>query len=217
MDKRSIFIVDDHQVVRKGLIYFFKGEPSVEIAGEASDGREALDMLKAGLRPDVMLLDLNMPGMSGVEVTAEVKRTFPDIRILVLTSFEDEDHVIRAVQAGADGYCLKDTEPEELLRAIHQVAEGTKNIDPKVATHLFHHVNKEESDETRALKSLTRREREVLLEIALGHTNVQIAERLFISEKTVKTHITNLFSKLPCEDRTQAALLALRNKQLLEK
>ncbi|PYZ99229.1 DNA-binding response regulator [Alteribacter lacisalsi] len=209
-------IVDDHQVVRKGLVYFFKGEQSIHIAGEAADGREAVAMLENGLKPDVILLDLNMPGMNGTDVIRIVKKTKPYVNILVLTSFEDEDHVITAIRAGADGYCLKDTEPEDLLKAIQQVAGGSKNIDPKVAPHLFQHVHKDESEEVSALRSLTRRECEVLLEIAEGRTNTQIAGRLFVSEKTVKTHITNLFAKLPVEDRTQAALLALRNKSLLK-
>ncbi len=205
-------IVDDHQVVRKGLYYFFLKEVGIEIIGEASNGKDAIDQLKNGLSPDVILLDLSMPVMDGVEATTHIKKHFPPVKVLVLTSFEDQEHVISAVQAGADGYCLKDTDPEELLAAIHRVSQGSKNIDPKVASHLFQHVHQEESEELKALKTLTNREREVLIEISKGKANHEIANTLFISEKTVKTHITNLFSKLPIQDRTQAALLAIKYK-----
>ncbi|MBM7097437.1 response regulator transcription factor [Bacillus sp. H-16] len=210
----KVMIVDDHLVVRKGLCYFFKQEASVEITAEAGTGEEAMKILSEGTKPDLILLDLSMPGIGGVEVTSFVKKQYPSVKVLVLTSFEDEDHVISAVQAGADGYCLKDTDPEELLKAIQRVVKGSKNIDPKVAGHLFQHVHHEKSDEVIAVQSLTRREREVLIEIARGKNNREIAATLFITEKTVKTHITNLFAKLAVEDRTKAALLAIRHKLL---
>lgn len=205
-------IVDDHHIVRKGLTFFFARETEFEVVAEARDGMEAVEAIENGVSMDVILLDLSMPQMDGVEATRKIKGKNPNQKILVLTSFEDQEHVISAIQAGADGYCLKDTEPENLMEAIKRVFAGNKNIDPKVANHLFQHVNQGESEEVKALKELTKREREVLIEIAKGKSNKKIAEALFVSEKTVKTHITNLFSKLPVKDRTQAALFAVKHK-----
>lgn len=211
----KLMIVDDHHIVRKGLSFFFAREKQFEVVAEAGNGLDALKVLNSGTKVDVILLDLAMPKMDGVETTRRVKANNPNQKILVLTSFEDQEHVISAIQAGADGYCLKDTEPENLMEAIQRVFAGNKNIDPKVANHLFQHVNQGESEEIKALRELTNREREVLIEIAKGKSNKKIAEDLFISEKTVKTHITNLLSKLPVTDRTQAALFAVRH-QLIE-
>ncbi|MBU9721438.1 response regulator transcription factor [Bacillus alkalicola] len=208
----KILIADDHHVVRKGLTFFFANEETVEVIAEAKNGIEVIEAMERGTPIDVILMDLSMPIIDGVEATKRLKERFPSIKILVLTSFEDQEHVISAIRAGADGYCLKDTEPENLIEAIIRVYKGNKNIDPKVANHLFEHVNKEEADDIKALKDLTKREREVLKEIGKGKSNQCIAESLYISEKTVKTHITNLLSKLPVNDRTQAALFAVKHK-----
>lgn len=205
-------IVDDHHIVRKGLSFFFGKEDSFEVVAEASNGLEALQVLEGGLEADVILLDLSMPIMDGVEAARKIKLQYSNQKILVLTSFEDQEHVISAIQAGADGYCLKDTEPEKLIEAIGRVFHGNKNIDPKVASHLFQHVNQCESEEEKALRELTKREKEVLIEIGKGKSNKEIGEALFVSEKTVKTHITNIFSKLPVNDRTQAALFAVKHR-----
>ncbi|PKR77583.1 DNA-binding response regulator [Halalkalibacillus sediminis] len=208
----KLMIVDDHHVVRQGLAFYFTKDKQFEVVAEGSNGLEALSFLEKGLEVDVILLDLSMPEMDGVEATKEIKHRYPHQKILILTSFGDQDNVISAVRAGADGYCLKDTEPEELISAIQKVFKGDKNIDPKVANHLFQHVNNEESEDSKAIQELTKREREVLVEIAKGKNNKEIAESLFVTEKTIKTHISNLFSKLPVSDRTQAALFAVKNK-----
>ncbi|WP_018924496.1 response regulator [Salsuginibacillus kocurii] len=211
MDVITLMVVDDHHIVRKGLVFYFEHEEQYDVKAEASNGKEALTLLES-YQVDVILLDLSMPELDGVETTKHIKARNADQKILVLTSFEDQDHVIAAIQAGADGYCLKDTEPDDLLEAIRQVAHGHKNIDPKVAPHLLQHVHQEKSEETLRLQSLTKREREVLREITKGNNNGEIALALHITEKTVKTHITNLFSKLDVCDRTQAALLAVKHK-----
>nr|WP_183041050.1 response regulator transcription factor [Salipaludibacillus neizhouensis] len=206
----KLMIVDDHPVVRKGLTFFFSQDKHFDVVSEATNGIEMIQSLEQGLNVDIILLDLSMPKMGGVEATRKVKLANPEQKILVLTSFEDAENVISAIQAGADGYCLKDTEPENLIVAIKRVLDGDKNIDPKIANHLFEHVSGE-SPEYKALKALTQREKEVLIEIAKGKNNREIAETLFISVRTVKTHITNLFSKLPVTDRTQAALFAIKH------
>lgn len=208
----KLMIVDDHPIVRKGLTFFFSQEKHFEVVAEATNGVEMIQSLEQDLDVDIILLDLSMPEMGGVEAARIVKHANPEQKILVLTSFEDEENVISAIQAGADGYCLKDTEPENLIIAIQCVLNGNKNIDPKVANHLFEHVSSGESPELKALKKLTKREKEVLIEIAKGKNNSEIAETLYVSVKTVKTHITNLFAKLPVTDRTQAALFAVKHK-----
>ncbi|UCZ55155.1 response regulator transcription factor [Bacillus shivajii] len=207
-----IIVVDDHHVVRKGLLFFLEKKKQFSIIGEAANGKELLELLKTNQKmPDIILLDLSMPIMDGVSTTKELKKLAPEVKILILTSFEDEDHVISAIEAGADGYCLKDTAPDDLVAAIENVYEGKKDIDPKVATHLLKRVQKPTDEETSAIDSLTKREREVLIQIANGKNNKEISETLFITEKTVKTHITNVFAKLPVQDRTQAALFAVKH------
>ncbi len=208
----KLIVVDDHHVVRQGLIFFLEKNSHFSIVGEASNGKELLGLLEECETPDVILLDLSMPILDGTLTTKKLKAQYPEISILILTSFEGEEHVIPAIQAGADGYCIKDTTPEDLVTAIENVYEGKKNIDPKVASHLLKHVQKPSDEEVLAIESLTRREREVLIEIASGKNNREIAECLYITEKTVKTHITNIFSKLPVHDRTQAALFAVKHQ-----
>ncbi|MBU9713421.1 response regulator transcription factor [Bacillus tamaricis] len=207
----KLLIVDDHHVVRQGLSFVLEQQESLTIIGQASNGLEAIQFIDTNQLPDLVLLDLSMPKMDGVETTAIIKRKNPDIKIVVLTSFDDQDHVISAIRAGADGYCLKDTSPEDLVATIHEVNNGIKKVDSKVATHLFQHVSKPADEETLAIKQLTIREKEVLIELSMGKSNKEIAETLFITEKTVKTHISNIFSKLPVQDRTQAALFAVKH------
>ncbi|MDP4171486.1 MAG: response regulator transcription factor [Bacillota bacterium] len=205
-----ILIADDHHVVRRGLVFFLKTQHDIEIVGEAKNGKEAVD-LAMELKPDIVLMDLIMPIMDGIEATRQIKQQDPSIRIMMLTSFSDHDHVIPAIEAGAAGYQLKDVEPDELVLAIKQLMGGENQLHPKATTHLLSHLTNKNSDEKKSLDELTRRERDVLKEIASGKSNKEIASSLYITEKTVKTHVSNLLAKLECADRTQAALYAVRN------
>lgn len=205
-----ILIADDHHVVRRGLVFFLKTQPEIEIIGEARDGKEALEMT-INLLPDVVLMDLEMPNMNGIEATREIKKRCPNIKIMMLTSFSDQDHVIPAIEAGASGYQLKDIEPDELVQAIIHLKNGENQLHPKATSHLLSHVTANSSEEKKSLDGLTKRELEVLKEIAKGKSNKEIASDLFITEKTVKTHVSNVLSKLGLADRTQAALYAVRN------
>ncbi|MBO8157707.1 MAG: response regulator transcription factor [Bacillaceae bacterium] len=205
-----ILVVDDHQVVRKGLVYFFQTQKDLEIVGEASNGKEALDLLEKE-QVDVVLLDVQMPEMDGIEATRKIKELYPQTNVLILTSFSDYNSVIPAIKAGASGYQLKDAEPEELAHAIRKVQTGEKMIDQKAAIHLFQHVSHDENnEEKKRLDELTKREMEVLKEMMKGKSNKEIASDLFITEKTVKTHVSNILSKLEVHDRTQAALFAVK-------
>ena len=203
----KLLIVDDHQMVRKGLIYFFEAIPEIEIVGEATNGQEAITMYERFL-PDVVLMDVDMPVMNGIDATAQLLKRWPKARILIVTSFSDQDYVIPALQAGAAGYQLKDVEPEELVETIKAVHKGESKLHPQVMKHVLSHVS--EDTTKKRLATLTEREIDVLKEISTGQSNKEIAETLFISEKTVKTHVSNLLSKLELQDRTQAALFAIQ-------
>ncbi|MBS4188715.1 response regulator transcription factor [Bacillus sp. FJAT-49705] len=205
-----VLIADDHHVVRRGLVFFLKTQPDIEIVGEAQHGKEAVE-LAVSLKPDILLMDLEMPVMNGIEATRKIKILCPDIKIMMLTSFSDQDHVIPAIEAGASGYQLKDVEPDELVKAIIQLMKGESQLHPKATSHLLSHLSAQNKEEKKPLDALTKREIEVLKEIANGKSNKEIAADLFITEKTVKTHVSNLLSKLELADRTQAALYAVRN------
>ncbi|MBU8880113.1 response regulator transcription factor [Bacillus sp. FJAT-29790] len=205
-----ILIADDHHVVRRGLVFFLKTQPEIEIVGEAKNGREAVE-LTLKIRPDIVLMDLEMPIMNGIDATREIKGNFPEVKIMMLTSFSDQDHVIPAIEAGASGYQLKDIEPDELVKAINHLMNGENQLHPKATSHLLSHLSAKSSADRKPLDDLTKREVEVLKEIAKGKSNKEIASALFITEKTVKTHVSNLLSKLELADRTQAALFAVRN------
>lgn len=205
-----VLIADDHHVVRRGLVFFLKTQPEIEIAGEAKNGREAVELIKTN-KPDVVLMDLDMPEMNGIEATREIKKKYPDVKIMILTSFSDQDHVIPAIEAGASGYQLKDIEPDGLVEAIMQLMKGENQLHPKATSHLLTHLTNKNSTERKPIEELTKRELEVLGEIAKGKSNKEIAASLYITEKTVKTHVSNLLSKLELADRTQAALYAVRN------
>ena len=209
MDKVRVLIVDDHPVVREGLRTFLELQPDLEFVGEAADGVEALD--KVGqLLPDVVLMDLVMPRMDGITTIRQIKALSPSTRILVLTSFSEDDKVFPAVKAGAHGYLMKDIRPAELAEAIRSVHSGEPSLHPEIAKKLMHQLAEGEEGETR--EELTLRETEVLRLIAGGHSNKEIASALYISEKTVKTHVSNILQKLHLADRTQAALYAVRQK-----
>jgi DNA-binding NarL/FixJ family response regulator len=206
----KVLIADDHHVVRRGLLFFLKTQKEIEIVGEATNGKEAVELVDK-LLPDVVLMDLVMPEMDGIEATRLIKEKHADIHILILTSFSDQDHVIPAIQAGATGYQLKDIEPDELVKAIKAVHSGDSQLHPKVTTHVMTHLLKGDKKESNLLDELTRREKEVLAEIAKGKSNKEIAASLVITEKTVKTHVSNILAKLELADRTQAALYAVKH------
>jgi NarL family two-component system response regulator LiaR len=207
-DRIRLFIADDHIVVREGLRALLGTEPGIEIVGEAADGKEAVASIRS-LKPDVVLLDLIMPQMSGLEVIMEVVRDDPQVRILVLTSFSDDDKVFPAIKAGALGYLLKDSSPQELIQAIRDVYRGEPSLDPAIALKLLHEF-KEPAVQPPAPEPLTEREVKVLSLVSHGLANQEIAEVLGISERTVRTHVGNILSKLHFANRTQAALYALR-------
>jgi DNA-binding NarL/FixJ family response regulator len=209
-----ILITDDHHVVRRGLTFFLKTQKDIEIIGEAGNGREAVELTRT-LKPDLVLMDLVMPEMDGIQATKIIKTEMPEIKILMLTSFSDQDHVIPALEAGASGYQLKDIEPDELIDCIRKIMSGENQLHPKATSHLLANLSNKENKERNSLEQLTKRELDVLKEIAKGKSNKEIASTLFITEKTVKTHVSNLLAKLEVADRTQAALFAVKN-QLVE-
>jgi len=203
-----ILIADDHPVVREGLRSLIATKPGMEVVGEAADGVEAVLMARS-LQPDVILLDLVMPNKNGIEAIGEIKRENPEARILVLTSFAEDAKVFPAIKAGALGYLLKDSSPQELLQAIRDVYRGRPSLHPTVAGKLMRELDRP-SQPPPAEEPLTEREVEVLKLVARGLSNQEIAERLVISEWTVRTHVRNILHKLHLTSRTQATLYALR-------
>lgn len=203
-----VVIADDHHIVRKGLVFFLQTQPDVDIVGEASNGQEALEVVRK-TQPDIVLMDLSMPVMNGIEATKQMTLEMPDTRIVILTSYADKDYVIPAIQAGAKAYQLKDVAPEKLLSTMIEVQNGTYQLDGHITTFLVQHLTESKEQKWALMKELTNRERDVLFEIAKGKSNKEIASSLFISEKTVKTHVSHVLSKLELADRTQAALYAV--------
>jgi NarL family two-component system response regulator LiaR len=206
-DVISVLIADDHPFVRHGLRTYLETLADMDVAGEASDGAEAVE-LAGRLLPDVVLMDLVMPGVGGIEAIRRLRELRPETRVLVLTSFLDDEKLFPAVRAGAAGYLLKDVEPAELVRAIHTVADGEALLHPAVAARLMEEFS--ETERPAPEEALTAREREVLELIARGLPNKLIARDLEIAEKTVKTHVSSILGKLGLTDRTQAALYAVR-------
>ena len=202
-----LLVVDDHPVVRQGLRTFLETRPDFEVVGEAGDGEAALGEA-ARLRPDVILMDLVMPGVSGLEAIGRIRSSQPEARILVLTSFASADQVLPALRAGAAGYLLKDAAPSEVEAAIRAVHRGEGLLDPAITATVLAEVARPGDDP--GFASLTPREREVLSLLGRGLTNAAIARELFVAEKTVKTHVSSILAKLRLADRTQAALYAAR-------
>ena len=203
-----ILIADDHAVVREGLRALIEAKPDMELVGEAEDGAEAV-LLAHSLKPDVILLDLVMPRMDGIEAISEIRRENPAARILVLTSFAGDDKVFPAIKAGALGYLLKDSSSQALIQAIREVYRGESSLHPTIARKLIRELNRP-SPTTPAESLLTEREEAVLKLVAGGLSNQEIAEILIISERTVSCHVSNILEKLHLANRTQAALYALR-------
>jgi two-component system, NarL family, response regulator LiaR len=203
-DAIRILIVDDHAVVREGLRTFLELQDGLEVVGEAGDGEEALPLAER-LEPDVVLMDLVMPKLDGVGAMRELRRRVPGARVIVLTSFLEDDRLLPAIRAGAAGYLLKNVQPQELARAIRLADEGEALIDPAVAARLVDAVADGQADEP---EPLTPREQEVLGLIARGYSNKRIALELGVAQKTVKTHVSHVLAKLGVADRTQAALYA---------
>ncbi|MFZ0543930.1 MAG: response regulator transcription factor [Candidatus Promineifilaceae bacterium] len=202
MDTIRILLVDDHPVVREGLLGMLAGQPDFEVVGQGLDGSQAVS-LNRELRPDVILMDLRMPGMDGVSAIREIKAVEPETNILVLTTYDSDADIVRAVEAGATGYLLKDTPREELFRAIRAAARGESVLAPAVATRLMTRMR------APAEENLTTREIEVLELVSKGNSNKQVARTLHISTATVKTHLIHIFDKLGVKDRTSAVTAAL--------
>jgi len=208
-DRIRVLIADDHAVVRQGLRTFLEVQDDIEVVGEAADGLEALSMVEV-LSPDVVVMDLLMPRLSGIEATQRIGELLPATKVIVLTSFLDDDKVFAAVRAGAAGYLLKDVRPQELGEAIRTVSRGEALLHPAVAAKLMHEFAHE--NHPPGVQTLTKREMEVLRLIARGRANKEIALELGVAEKTAKTHVSNILQKLNLADRTQAALYAVREK-----
>jgi NarL family two-component system response regulator LiaR len=205
-ERIRVLLVDDHAVVRQGLRAFLQLQPDIEVVAEAASGPAALEAA-ASHEPDVVVMDLIMPGGDGVSAIARLKQANPGIRVLVLSSFADDDQVFSSMQAGAEGYLLKDVEPDDLAAAIRQVHGGQPALHPDVATLLMRRVVEPRPS---VLEQLTPRELDVLRLVVEGFANKEIARRLAITEKTVKTHVSSILQKLNVTDRTGAAVLAIR-------
>ncbi len=210
METISVLLVDDHRVVRQGLRDFLELQEGIEVVGEAASGEDGVKLAQE-LLPEVVLMDLVLPGIDGVEATRRVKAVSPSSRVIVLTSFADNDKVFPAIKAGAISYLLKDVQPEELARAIRAAQRNEAVLHPEVAAKLMQEFSTPRPADD-PVEQLTEREMDVLRLIARGKSNKEIADSLIISEKTVKTHVSNILSKLHLADRTQAAIYALRQR-----
>lgn len=212
MSAIKVLLVEDHSLTRVGLKYTLDKLEEIDVVGEAEDGIEAIARTEEVL-PDVILMDLGMPNMNGIDATNEIKKKFPETRVIILTSHDDEEEVLAAFAAGADAYCMKDIPPESLIAAIKSVNDGVVWLDPSIAEiilSLLPTTTKKEPVSTAEDFNLTPREIEVLKLIVEGHSNADIAYDLTVSMHTVKTHISNILSKLGVNDRTQAAVKAMK-------
>lgn len=204
-----VFLLDDHEVVRTGLKHLLESAGDIEVVGEAGTAASALARIPA-LRPDVAVLDARLPDGSGIEVCRQIRSSHPEIKAIILTSFDDDEALFAAIMAGAAGYVLKQVTGQDLVAAIHHVASGGSLLDPSVTAKVMERLREGAPGEPDELKSLTAQERRILELVAEGLTNRQIGERLFLAEKTVKNYMSNVLSKLGLERRTQAAVFASR-------
>lgn len=217
MQEIRVLIADDHALIREGITKVLSLEPKIVVVGEASDGEEAVARARE-LKPHIILMDLNMPRVSGIEATRLVRQELPQVKIIALTVHDDDQRIFEVIKAGVSGYILKDVDPGSLLKTILAVHSGEIVIHPTVTSRLlgeFHRLTEvaQAAEEREAIAELlTHREMEILKHIAKGKSNREIAESLCISEKTVKNHISNIFRKIQVEDRTQAALFAVKTK-----
>ena len=207
MEKISVLIADDHTVVREGIRFLLEVQDDVEVVGEATNGLEAVELVTQ-LLPDVVLMALVMPEIDGIEATRRIRAISPSTQVIVLTSFSEDEKVFPAVKAGALSYLLKNVSPADLVKAIHSARNGEPQLHPEIARKLMSELSAE--TKPNLPQELTDREMQVLSLIARGQSNREIATELIISEKTVKTHVSNLLSKLHLADRTQAAIYALK-------
>lgn len=211
MSRIRLLIADDHTMVRQGLTQICDAEPDLEVVGQAADGRQAV-ALALRLHPDVVVMDINMPEQDGVEATKEIAAENPDADVIILTMYRQDQYVFEAIKAGARAYLLKDADSDELVRAIRAVAEGEALLDPSIAGKMIEEFKRLQDDAVLAegLTPLTEREQDILRLVAQGHENQEIADQLHLSEKTIRNRLTVVFEKLHVNNRTQAALYALR-------
>ncbi|MCP4140477.1 MAG: response regulator transcription factor [Chloroflexi bacterium] len=206
-DLISILIVDDHEVVRKGVRSYLETQPDIQVVGEASSGEEGVKLVAETI-PDIVLLDLIMPGIDGVETTRRIKEISPRTQVVVLTSYHKDVHIFPALKAGAISYILKDIKMSKLADTLRRTVRGEVVLHPRVASRVLQNIRGDDDEDQALFANLTEREQEVLRVIANGLTNSQIAEKLVISENTVKGHVSNILSKLHVADRTQVAVYA---------
>lgn len=204
-----LLLVDDQDLIRRGLKALLGTDPTLEVVGEAANGQEAVTQV-AQLNPDVVLMDVRMPGTDGVAGTQQICQQFPDTKVLMLTTFDDQEYVTQALQAGASGYLLKDTPFDELTQAIALVHKGYTQIGPGLATQVLTHPTPANSGDLEPWLGLSEREQDIVRLVAQGHNNREIAQSLHIAEKTVKNYLTNILSQLGLRDRTQLAIAALK-------
>jgi DNA-binding NarL/FixJ family response regulator len=211
-DRVRVVLVDDDDLMRAGLRSVLSSDETIEVVGDAGDGREAVDRIRE-LRPDLVLMDIRMPNVDGISATREVLAATPDVKVVVLTTFEQDDYIFDALSAGASGFLLKRTQPEELIAAIHTVAAGDSLLSPSVTRRVIDRMAGQPTpvDTSRRLDELTPREREVLELMARGLSNREIAQRFVIEESTVKTHVKRILMKLRLRDRVQAVIFAYEN------
>lgn len=211
MNTIKVIIADDHALIREGIKKLLELEEGIDIVAVAADGLEALKAVETH-QPDVVLLDINMPNMNGIECLKAIKLNHRKVKVIMLTIHEDSEYLIKTINIGAEGYVLKDADVSSLVKAIHRVVEGEIYIHPTLSGVLIRSYNKKDSSDGEELfGGLTRREYEVICLISKGFNNKEIAQELFISEKTVKNHVSNIFKKIKVNDRTQAALYAIKN------
>jgi len=207
----KVIICDDQAIIRDGLEMLLKLEKDIEVAGQAQDGTEAVEIVQK-TQPDLVLMDLKMPGLNGIEATRQIRTRYPHVKVLVLTTYDDDEWVFDAIRAGASGYLLKDTPREEVIKAVKGTAAGKSFVDPAVAGKLLTQVaGRPAQPSTLLTDKLTEREVDVLRLVARGVTNTDIAERLHLSEGTVRNHVSAIFAKLEVADRTQAAVIAIQH------